>query len=259
MRLAANSQTNKALLLLRQLILEGRIDAAKRLTEACAVEATGVSRTPVRVALQRLAEEGLVQELPNGGYQVQTFSEQHIADTIELRGVIEGLAARLAAERGVAKPALERMRALVCDMDERLHRDGSSEASFNLYADLNAQFHGLLADASASAPVLQEWRRLLSTPFASPSAFIAVEAVLPEARRLLVIANDQHKCVVDALEAREGARAESLMREHARLAMRNLKLATTHGEVLKRLPGGRLIHGEKNMRPPRRKQSATND
>src|SRR5688572_30195727 len=103
---ASGSQAVKAQLRLREMILAGELPAGERIAELAIVERLGVSRTPIRAALMRLEQEGLLEGLPNGGYAVRTFSERDVADAIELRGTIEGLAARLAAERGVAAGVL---------------------------------------------------------------------------------------------------------------------------------------------------------
>ena len=55
------------------------------------------------MALVRLEEEGLLEAIPSGGFMVKAFSERDILDSIELRGTLEGLAARFAAERGVSR------------------------------------------------------------------------------------------------------------------------------------------------------------
>jgi GntR family transcriptional regulator, vanillate catabolism transcriptional regulator len=96
-----SSQAVKAQQRLRELILAGQLPRGTRIAEMALVNRLGMSRTPIRAALMRLGEEGLLQSLPGGGYAVRTFSEREVADAIELRGTLEGLAARLAAERGV--------------------------------------------------------------------------------------------------------------------------------------------------------------
>jgi GntR family transcriptional regulator of vanillate catabolism len=80
----------------------GELPGGTRIAELSMVEKLGVSRTPIRAALMRLERRRPARSLPNGGYAVRTFSERDMSDAIELRGTIEGLAARLAAERGVA-------------------------------------------------------------------------------------------------------------------------------------------------------------
>ncbi len=101
---APKQQTAKALLGLRDLILTGEVEPGERLSEVALSERLSVSRTPLRAALQKLEQEGLVALIPSGGYAVRSFSRQEVIDAIELRGVLEGAAARLAAERG-ATPA----------------------------------------------------------------------------------------------------------------------------------------------------------
>jgi GntR family transcriptional regulator, vanillate catabolism transcriptional regulator len=96
----------RALLQLRELILSGELSGGSRIAELAIVARLGVSRTPVRAALLRLEQEGLLRALPGGGYVVETFSERDIADAIELRGTLEGLLARLAAERGAPAAVL---------------------------------------------------------------------------------------------------------------------------------------------------------
>ena len=76
----AVSQTVRAQLALRDLILSGRLRPGERISELQAVETTGVSRTPVRMALVRLEEEGLLEAIPSGGFMVKAFTERDILD-----------------------------------------------------------------------------------------------------------------------------------------------------------------------------------
>jgi GntR family transcriptional regulator of vanillate catabolism len=68
-----------------------------------------------------------------------------------------------------------------------------------------------------------------------------VQAELPQARMVMTVAQDQHRCTVRAIENREGGRAEALMREHARLAMRNLEFALQNQRTRLMVPGSVLI------------------
>ena len=92
----------RAQLALRDQILTGGLRPGERISELQAVETTGASRTPVRMALVRLEEEGLLEAIPSGGFMVKAFSERDILNSIEVRGTLEGLAARFAAERGTS-------------------------------------------------------------------------------------------------------------------------------------------------------------
>ena len=234
------SQAVKAQLRLREMVLAGELPGGSRIAEVAISEQLGVSRTPVRSALMRLEQEGLLEALPNGGYAVRTFSERDVSDSIELRGTLEGLSARLAAERGVSPVVLREARACLQRIDELLREPALDDAAFSRYVVFNGQFHALLSELSGSVVIAKQLERITNLPFASPSGFVVVQANSPAARDMLLIAQDQHRQVLDAIESREGSRAEALMREHSRLAQRNLREAL-HGAHDHPLPGVQLI------------------
>lgn len=235
------SQTVKAQLALRELVLSGAVQAGERLTEQGMVERLGVSRTPIRAALLLLAEEGLLEQLPSGGFSARAFSEREVLDSIEMRGTLEGLAARLAAERGASPHALEQIRRGLDQIDAVVEEATSSLAAFSAYVDLNASFHRQIAALAGSGTVERQIERVMTLPFASPSAFVMAQADMPGAGTVLIVAQDQHRCILEAIEAREGARAEQVMREHSRLAGRNLSRALRSRQALALVPGAALI------------------
>ena len=87
----------------------------------------------------RLEQEGLLEALPNGGYAVRTFSERDVSDAIELRGTLEGLSARLAAERGAPPVVLREARACLRRIDELLREPALDDAAFSRYVAFNEQ------------------------------------------------------------------------------------------------------------------------
>lgn len=235
------SQTLDALLRLRDLILDGTINPGERLSELAVVDRLNVSRTPVRAALSKLEDEGLLEALPTGGYAVRAFTRQDIDDAIEIRGALEGMAARLAAERGVTAEQLAAARTLLDRIDRIVAHTSLSEEQFQDYMELNEAFHAALVAMAGSPPLAKQLARSYALPFAAPSGFVMAQALLPEARAILVFAQEHHHSVLDSIEAREGARAEALMREHARLARRNLHMALRDDASLKSIRGGALI------------------
>ena len=94
-----SSQTGRTVLNLREMLLRGDFQPGERLSELPLVARLGVSRTPIRLALDRLANEGLLEIVPTGGFVVRAFTLTDVYDAIEMRGVLEGAAARLATER----------------------------------------------------------------------------------------------------------------------------------------------------------------
>jgi GntR family transcriptional regulator of vanillate catabolism len=234
------SQTERALLGLRELIVEGHLIAGARISELWVVDRLGVSRTPVRAALNRLQDEGLLEPIASGGFAVRSFTVNEIGDSIELRGTLEGLAVRLAAERGVDAVQLRKLHACVDEIDVILAHELTDD-TFSAYVDANRRLHMLLAAACNSGVIERQIERAMTMPFASPSAFVMAQSIDASARDMLRIAQSQHRAVVDAIERREGARAEALMREHARIAQHNLHAALENQKVMTRVPGGNLI------------------
>src|ERR1700731_233353 len=95
----ASSQTGRATLALREMLVQGRFRPGERIREVPLAAQLKVSRIPLHLALERLAHEGFLEIRPTRGFVVQRFSTEDIYDAIELRGLLEGAAARLAAER----------------------------------------------------------------------------------------------------------------------------------------------------------------
>jgi len=235
-------QSQRALMGVRDLVISGEIRAGSRLSEVALAEKLGISRTPLRAALARLEQEGLVEAIPSGGFAVRSFTREDVIDAIELRGVLEGTALRLAAERGVAPARMGELQRLLAELD--LTQAGNVETmDFDRYVDLNATFHEKLWGL-ASQTIRREIERVAGLPFASPSAFLHKQADVIAFRRSLYAAQDQHKSMVNAIEMREGARAEALAREHARLARQNLEFVLDQDRsLIRRVPALTLVVG----------------
>jgi GntR family transcriptional regulator of vanillate catabolism len=153
--------------------------------------------------------------------------------------VLEGTAARFAAERGVPARDLAALRA-TNETIQKLVRRADYE-SFERYLHLNEAFHARLLKMARSPLLERAVDGVVSLPFAGPSAFVLAEAELPASRDILVMGYRHHVGLIEAIERRQGARAESLAREHARLALANLEIVVNHRDVLTRLPGAALI------------------
>ena len=135
----SRSQTVRAQLALRELVLGGELEPGTRISELALVERIGVSRTPIRMALLQLQQEGLLDTLAAGGYTAKAFTESDVHDAIELRGTLEGLAARMAAERGVGGGLLAEAADSVAGIDELLAQPALTAQCFATYVELNAR------------------------------------------------------------------------------------------------------------------------
>lgn len=189
---------------LRERILSGQAGRGERLRqEALAVE-LGVSRTPLREALRRLASEGLVELRPHRGATVADVAVADLRAAYGARLVVEPAAARLAAGRR-DEAAIRRMRAATAD-----HRAAGFDLSSVFAA--NRAFHRALAAGSGN-PFLERFVDALWV------ARIGA-AILERGPRELAADADEHEAIADAVEAGDEDEAERRTREHVAGAMR---------------------------------------
>jgi GntR family transcriptional regulator of vanillate catabolism len=236
----SSSQTARATLALREMLVKGELHPGEKIREVPLAAQLGVSRIPLHLALERLSHEGFLEIRPKRGFIVQRFSTEDIYDAIELRGLLEGAAARFAAERLVDRSELAVMEQTSQEIITLVRRSKLTIDGFRQYIDLNARFHSALLDLSRSRMLGRAIERACLLPFASPSAFLNRQYISPDLRELFLISADQHLGIVDAIANREGTRAESLAREHARVARRNLEDALKHKDVPQDVAGARL-------------------
>jgi len=218
------SQQTRALVRIREMILRGRLAPGQRLAEAPLAELLGISRTPVRKALPVLAQEGLLDEHETRGYIVRGFSADDILDAIDLRGVIEGIAARRVAERGASPECIQGLHGCLEEGDRIFRKRHIAESDEAAYAEMNTRFHGLIIREAASRMIVQALERNSRIPFGGPQALAFEKTSLEEMYEMLWYAHRQHHLVVHALERGEGTRAEALMREHANPVKKSLNL-----------------------------------
>jgi GntR family transcriptional regulator of vanillate catabolism len=220
-----NTQQTSALVRIREMILRGELAPGQRLAEAPLAELLGMSRTPVRQALPVLAREGLLQEHETRGYIVRGFSTADILDALDMRGALEGLAAKRVAEGGASRALVGALRQVLKDGDRILSKGHIEESDEALYADMNGRMHGLIVQEARSPMIGQALERISHVPFAAPQALAFDKTGLDYMYHRLVYAHRQHHYIVDALERGEGARVEALMREHVNPVKENLNLS----------------------------------
>jgi GntR family transcriptional regulator of vanillate catabolism len=232
------SQTARALFRLRESLLHGEFAPGERMSELPLVARLGVSRTPIRLALERLAHVGLLDLNASGGFTVRGYTPAEALDAIEIRGVIEGTAARLASERLTDSSQLDTLRRLDAEMNrlERLTLD-----SFAHYMDVNEAFHATIVDLAKSTMITRAFQQAVSLPFASPSAMVFPTSGLAYSDAALAVAKEHHRSLIEAIARRQGTRAENLAREHAFIARRVLVMALSDTDALQKVPGASLI------------------
>lgn len=186
---------------LKARIISGSLAPDTRLIELSIAAEFGVSRTPVREALKRLAAENLVLSDAARGMIVHAPDASEIEDVFIMREALDGLAARLAAHR-VTPSELSRLRLIVDSMRRAVTDDRREQIVL-----ANQRFHDVIYDAAGNrmlarvASDLRDYVRRFSTlPFASPGR---VEHVLTE-----------HEAILDALERHDPEAAERASDDH---------------------------------------------
>lgn len=203
----------------RSKVLAGEYGPEGRLVEEQIAGELGVSRTPVRQALTTLEAEGLVEIFPNRGAIVAAFSFDDVWDVYDLRAVLEGHAARRAAER-IGEAELESLGQLASEMerlDEELSQSsmlpgplGSDEAHkerVRLLVNANQDFHQTIVAASRNRRLQTMVRRTVQLPM----VLKAYSWHMPPER---AASNHYHRKIIGILEAGDAHRAEFVMAEH---------------------------------------------
>jgi len=194
----------KAYRLIRERILNGQYPPALRITEQEIADASGVSRTPVREALQQLQNEGYVRVAANQGAVVIDWSEDDAHDVFELRALLEPYGASRAATR-IGPEGIEKLRKLAQAQYEESERRAAGYTT--RIGNLNSQFHRTLHEFAASPRLSMLMPMLVEAPLVMRTFSKYDQAEL--LRSAL-----HHLEIVSALEARDADWAAAITRSH---------------------------------------------
>jgi DNA-binding GntR family transcriptional regulator len=184
-------------------IRSGTLLPGARLRETDLADRLGISRTPVREAIRQLEADGLVTHLPRQGATIRSLDHAEVVELYEMRAVLEGTAARLAA-RAASDIELAELAALNAEL--------AATPAGPQAREVNRQFHRSLLDAARNRFLLKSMSALQKT------LLILGPTTLADPDRALA-AVAEHAAVLAALEARDGAGAEAAMRAHVGAAL----------------------------------------
>jgi DNA-binding GntR family transcriptional regulator len=212
---------------IRSRIIRGELELGASLSEAVLANEFSVSRTPVREALKQLQTEGLVKIRPRVGTFVTVPSRAEIIELFQMKELLEGAAARTLALRGEV-PQLEMLR-------KNIQRSDAARAANDVadYIGLVGEFHELIVEGCGNSKLQAHYRmlmnqlsfpRLVSASLSVPGRFAKSE--------------DEHRLMLDIIQAGDGATAEQFMRHHVRASQEALleseafssKAARKHGK-----------------------------
>ncbi len=212
----AASLEEKVYLALEEQILSGKFLAGESITEMKLSRAMGVSRTPVREALQRLDREGLIKLVPNKGAVVLGISEEDLIDIYKIRMRLEGLAARIAAEN-----TDEELCRLLCDNVD-LTAFYMEKGNIEKVKDLDSSFHDIIYSSCRSRMLCKTLSELHRYIASYRKLSLAVDGRLERSL-------EEHREIYEAIAAGNGDSADTLMSAHVERALQNLLTIINQG------------------------------
>ncbi|RLA96377.1 MAG: GntR family transcriptional regulator [Deltaproteobacteria bacterium] len=186
---------------LRGAIQRGEFDPGTRLVEQRLAEELGVSRTPVREALYRLEREGLVTKVPHKGIVVREQDPEELKEVLELRGLLEGYAAALAAKKG-DEELFDELEEILKRSEEALEKNDIDEL-----VKLNTQFHETLYRRCGNHKLLELIKDLRDQFFRFRTSILRIKG-MPR------VSIEDHYKMLELMRKGESQAVEKLVREH---------------------------------------------
>lgn len=215
---------------LKNAIIDQTIEPGARLVESKMADMLGISRTPLREALHKLALGGWIERLHSGGFQVVTLTQEDVEQTFGIRSVLEGYAARLAAENYQDKDLIP-LEKNIREYDKCLE----SKKNWDKLQALNTQFHDLLYALSKNPKLITMVNQLRAQ---LPS----VHQIILNQEEAVLKSNEDHIDLLKAVKDRDGDEVEQLLRAHI-IKGKNMVLA-------------QLDQAEKNKKKAQKKQGS---
>lgn len=194
---------------LRDAVIDGRLAPGQWLRQEALAQEFGLSQMPIREALRRLVAEGLAERIPYRGVRIVEFTPEDITDMFTLRLVLEGLAVRYATPL----ISLEQIAAL----KKNLVRGASLTARDEMpeRRELNTAFHLTICHASGHRYLVRQVESLWAW-FPSVMLYEGMRRQEERSPARLAREHEEHRAILDALEARDADRAEAETRQHIR-------------------------------------------
>ena len=194
---------------LEEEILSGELPRGKSLGEIALAKRLGVSRTPIRVALHRLWEDGLVEIQPNKGATVLGINVNDLIDIYKIRERLEGLASSLAAVR-ISDEGLERLSSLVETAERDIEKNDTEHIK-----DMDTVFHSIIYEASGSRFLSRTLSELHKKIKAYRKRSLGVPGRLEKSAR-------EHREIFEAIKAGNAEEADRLTSLHVQRALENM-------------------------------------
>lgn len=223
---------------IRSDILLGHYGERERLSESQLSDTYSVSRTPVRLALRMLEQEGLIRRNEGRGYSVMTPQVEDVLQAVQVRGHLESLAARLIAQSPNRYSVMPVLEAAIEKIDRFLFVGKMDNASIRELQKQNAIFHRAILENCGNNFVSYTCARISHLPMleigsmAFDREVLATKEGVDRSLFRLKLGNSQHKVIFEAIQSGDSVRAEGMMREHSNTMVEYIKIFEKRSEQL---------------------------
>lgn len=206
---------------IRRDIIGGTYEHGARITEAKLCDWHKVSRTPVRLALRRLEQEGMIRKGDGRGYIVQEITVDDIMQAVQVRGHLESLAARLMAQSQKSSEDLDRMGEAIERMESLIDLGSLDDETIQNMHAANFIFHTTILDGCGNSYVKFTCNQISHLPMLAAGSMVFDRDAINRQQDVeksilrLKIGNSQHRIIFEAIETGDPVRAEGMMREHS--------------------------------------------
>ena len=201
--------SKKVYRILKSGIIDGILTPGTKLLEVKIAEQMGISRTPIREALRELAAKGFVKMIPNQGIIVSSDSIEDVREVMQIRGVLEGLAARLAATM-INREQLAQLEALLQKMEKFTKKNNPMH-----FGDVDAEFHNIIVNSCGNHRLIQMRKNITEQAHRYRIKSLNVSG-------RLIHSIEEHRKIYDALKKRDSRKADKACQEHIENTLKNI-------------------------------------
>ena len=194
---------------LKESIIKGFLEPGTKLLENKIAEEMHVSRTPVREAMQKLVAEGFVKTNPNQTMVVTEVSLEDVKEVLQIRGVLEGLAARIAAKK-INRQEIDELENVVAQMSLHVTKENLSS-----YCQVDDEFHNLILNICGNKWIIQIRDNLGSFIYRFRIKSLSVPGRLKHSL-------EEHQAIMESLKKHDLAEADRLSQIHMENTLINI-------------------------------------
>lgn len=195
--------------ILKEKIIKGTLKSGTKILESEIAKQMGVSRTPIREAIRKLDVDGLVIMNPNRGVQVIDFLIEDLREVLQIRELLEGFAAYIAAKK-ISDKEIIKLEEIIKKM-----RNEAAKGNIAAYTDLNSQFHNVILELSENKRLIR-----LCNSLSGHEYKFKIEALTLVER--LKYSIEEHIKILEALKKRNSIEAKSLTQSHIENVLKNI-------------------------------------